>query len=44
VGKRADLAVLSHDVFAIPAPQLPTLTSVLTLVGGEIVYDAQVLN
>ena len=44
VGKQADLAVLSHDVFAIPAPQLPTLTSVLTLVGGEIVYDAQVLN
>jgi len=44
VGKQADLAVLSHDVFAIPAPQLPTLTSVLTLVGGEIVYDAQVLK
>lgn len=44
VGKRADLAVLSHDVFAVAVPELPTMSSVLTLVDGEIVYDAGVLK
>jgi predicted amidohydrolase YtcJ len=44
VGKRADLAVLSGDLFAMPVQQLPPLRSVLTLLGGEIVYDAHVLD
>lgn len=44
VGKNADLAVLSDDLFAVPIPQLPALRSVLTLLGGEIVYDAHVLK
>jgi hypothetical protein len=44
VGKRADLAVLSHDVFAVATPALPAISSVLTLVDGEIVHDAGVLK
>ena len=39
-GMLADLAVLSHDVFSVPAAQLPTLRSVLTIVDGKIVYQA----
>jgi predicted amidohydrolase YtcJ len=42
-GKLADLAVLSQDIFRIPAADLPKTESVLTLVGGKIVYDAKVL-
>lgn len=44
VGKLADLAVLSQDMFAVPVPELAKTHSVLTLVGGKIVYDANVLN
>ena len=40
VGKRADFAVLSGDLFAVPAPELPALTSVMTVVDGRIVYEA----
>ncbi len=43
-GKLADLTVLSHDIFNVPAPELPKTQSVLTVVGGKIVYDAQVLK
>lgn len=42
-GTLADLAVLSDDIFTVPADRLPGLTSVLTVVGGTIVYDAGVL-
>ncbi len=42
-GALADLAVLSDDLFTVPADRLPAVTSVLTLVGGTIVYDAGVL-
>jgi predicted amidohydrolase YtcJ len=37
-GMLADLAVLSHDVFSVPAAQLPAIRSVLTIVNGKIVY------
>lgn len=37
-GKLADLVVLSQDVFTIPVQQLPATRSVLTLLGGKIVY------
>ncbi len=37
-GKLADLAVLSQDIFTIPAQQLPATRSVLTFIGGRIVY------
>jgi predicted amidohydrolase YtcJ len=43
-GKLADIAVLSQDIFSVPAPDLPKTTSVLTLVGGKIVYDAGVFS
>jgi predicted amidohydrolase YtcJ len=39
VGKLADLAVLSRDIFKIPPAQLPETTSVLTIVGGRIVHE-----
>ena len=42
-GKLADLAVLSADLFQVPPPELPTTTSLLTLVGGKIACDAGVL-
>jgi predicted amidohydrolase YtcJ len=44
VGKVADLAVLSQDIFKIPVADLPQTKSVLTIVNGKIVYDAQVLK
>lgn len=37
-GKLADLVVLSQDIFTIPAQQLSTTRSVLTLLGGKVVY------
>lgn len=43
-GKLADLAVLSQDIFSVPAADLPKTESVLTMVGGKIVYDAGVLH
>lgn len=43
-GKLADLAVLSQDIFSVPPPELPKTESVLTMVGGKIVYDAKVVS
>ena len=43
-GYLADLAVLSQDIFTIPPPAVPGTVSLLTLVGGEIVWDAGVLE
>jgi len=43
-GKFADLAVLSQDIFSVPPPELPKTESVLTMVGGKIVYDAKALS
>jgi predicted amidohydrolase YtcJ len=43
-GKLADLAVLSQDIFTVPYQQLPQTVSILTMVGGAIVYDARVLT
>jgi predicted amidohydrolase YtcJ len=37
-GKLADLAVLSQDIFNVPPPELPKTKSVLTMVGGKVVY------
>lgn len=42
-GQWADLAVLSKDIFTVPAKQLPSTDSVLTMIGGQIVHDAKVL-
>jgi predicted amidohydrolase YtcJ len=43
-GKLADLAVLSQDIFTVSASDLPRTTSLLTLVGGKVVYDARAIN
>jgi predicted amidohydrolase YtcJ len=43
VGKFADLAVLSQDIFIAPVSVLPHTESVLTIVGGEIVHDPGVV-
>lgn len=42
-GTLADLALLSDDVFTASPERLRAVTSVLTMVGGAIVYDAGVL-
>lgn len=44
VGQLADIVVLSQDIFAVPPPALPATTSLLTLIGGQVVYDAKVLK
>jgi predicted amidohydrolase YtcJ len=40
VGKLADLAVLSRDYMTIPVDEIGGLESLLTMVGGRIVYAA----
>ena len=40
-GQLADLAVLSEDYFSIPEEQIKQLESVLTIVGGNVVYAAK---
>lgn len=40
IGKYADLAVLSDDYFNIPDEAIKDITSILTILGGTIVYGA----
>ena len=40
-GQLADLCVLSKDYFSVPEAEIPTIESVLTVVGGEVVHGAQ---
>jgi predicted amidohydrolase YtcJ len=40
VGKLADLAVLTKDYMAIPVSEIGSLESLLTIVGGKVVYSA----
>jgi len=40
-GRLADLAVLDKDYMTVPAEELGTLASLLTMVGGKIVYAAE---
>jgi hypothetical protein len=39
-GQYADLAVLSADYFSVPAEEIKDLSSVLTMVGGEVVHGS----
>ena len=39
-GKLADFTVLSQDIMKIPEPEILKTRSEMTMVGGEIVYDA----
>jgi predicted amidohydrolase YtcJ len=40
-GKLADLTVLSADIMKIPEQQILTTRCVMTVIGGEVVYEAQ---
>ena len=40
VGKYADLAVLNADYLTVPEEQIRSLESLLTIVGGRVVYAA----
>ena len=40
VGKFADLAVLSKDYMTVPIEQIGSIESLLTMLGGKIVYTA----
>lgn len=42
-GKLADIAVLSQDIFQVPFKDLANTESILTFVGGRIVFDAKVI-
>ena len=39
-GKLADLAVLNADYLTVPEDQIRSIESVLTMVGGRVVYTA----
>jgi predicted amidohydrolase YtcJ len=39
VGKLADLAVLSADYLTVPAENIGDIESLLTIVGGKVVYS-----
>jgi hypothetical protein len=43
-GKLADLAVLSQDIFTVPSEDLPRTVSIMTMVGGKVIYDAHLLR
>jgi predicted amidohydrolase YtcJ len=40
-GQLADVAVLSKDYFSVPEAEIQTLESVLTVVGGRVVFAAE---
>jgi predicted amidohydrolase YtcJ len=40
-GKLADLVVIDRDYLTVPADQIKDITSVMTIVGGRIAYDAE---
>jgi predicted amidohydrolase YtcJ len=44
VGKLADLAVLSEDFMTVPVSRIGGIESLLTLVGGRVVYAAAPFN
>ena len=39
-GRFADMVVIDKDYLTVPAEQIKDITSVMTIVGGRIVYDA----
>ncbi len=39
VGKAADFTVLDQDIMTIPEAQIPRTKNVMTIVGGEVVYQ-----
>src|ERR1700735_1863460 len=41
VGQLADLVALTDDYFSVPEEQIKSIESVLTIVGGKIVYAVE---
>jgi predicted amidohydrolase YtcJ len=41
-GKLADLLVLDRDYLSVPADQIKNIKPMITMVGGRIVYDANI--
>jgi predicted amidohydrolase YtcJ len=39
VGKLADLAILSADLFTVPVPEMEKIRSVMTILGGRVVHE-----
>jgi predicted amidohydrolase YtcJ len=39
-GRYADIVVTDKDYLTVPADQIKDITSVMTIVGGKVVYDA----
>jgi predicted amidohydrolase YtcJ len=39
-GRLADLVVMDRDYLTIPADQIKDIKTMLTMVGGRVVYDA----
>lgn len=37
-GKYGDIALLSHDYFTVPPEQIKTISSLMTILGGKVVY------
>jgi len=40
IGKFADLVVLNGDYLSVPEDRIPALESLLTMIGGRVVYAA----
>jgi hypothetical protein len=40
-GKLADMVLLSKDIFVIPPPEILSVTPLYTIVGGQVVFDAE---
>jgi len=41
MGKYADMTLLSQDYFTVPEEEIKQITSLLTILGGNIVYGAE---
>jgi predicted amidohydrolase YtcJ len=39
-GKLADFTVLSADIMKIPEPEILETKNVMTIIGGQVVYDS----
>jgi hypothetical protein len=40
VGRLADMVVLDRDYLSVPADQIGEIASVMTIVGGRVVYES----
>jgi predicted amidohydrolase YtcJ len=43
-GKLADFAILSQDFMSVPVEQIGATTSLLTVVGGKVVYATEIFS